>query len=175
MLSLISAEDIVSIHKIDPEVDAALGYAQNHAALEEAYLEALENGATLEELDEMEYDQQIRSFKDGDFRTSGGCIILTSRKGNMRLPKNDSRGDEAFLLGYSKYKDFYVPKYNVSDTKKIRLERSTVYWQPKLIFDDNGNAHVDIYTFKNYPSLNFVLEGITTDGNPCHYEWIINN
>ena len=175
MLSLISAEDIVSIHKIDPEVDAALGYAQNHAALEEAYLEALENGATLEELDEMEYDQQIRSFKDGDFRTSGGCIILTSRKGNMRLPKNDSRGDEAFLLGYSKYKDFYVPKYNVSDTKKIRLERSTVYWQPKLIFDDNGNAHVDIYTFKNYPSLNFVLEGITKDGNPCHYEWIINN
>ena len=52
ILPLIKAEDIISVHKIDPEVDAAVNFVQNMNALEDAYREALENGATLEELDE---------------------------------------------------------------------------------------------------------------------------
>ena len=176
MLSSISAEDIISVYKIDPEVDAALGYAQNHKAIEEAYMEALENGASLEELDELEIDQQIRNFKDGDFRTSGGCIVLSSRKGNMRLPKDDSRGDAAFLQGYNKYKEFFVPKYSsLNDDKRIKEPRNTIYWQPRVSVDNNGKIHVKYYTFGNNGLHTLILEGISSEGEPCHYEWKINS
>ena len=174
-LPLISADDIISVHKIDPEVDGALGYAQNHKAMEEAYLEALENGADLEELDQLEFPQQFRNMKDGEMRTSGGCIILTSRKGNMRLPKNDSRGDEAFLMGINKYKEFYVPKYTVTKEHDSHLVKiPTVYWDPKLDIDQSGHATLRFYSAGSDCSYTLRLEGVTSEGLPCHYLWKIN-
>ncbi len=174
-LPLISAEDIISVHKIDPEVDGALGYAQNRKAMEEAYLEALENGADLEELEQLDFPQQFRNMKDGEMRTSGGCIILTSRKGNMHLPKNDSRGDEAYLLGISKYKEFYVPKFTVSKTDDFRKnQHPTVYWNPKLEIDHRGHATVRFYTIGSGKSYTLRLEGVTAEGIPCHYLRRIN-
>ena len=174
ILSQINSDDIVGVHKIDPEVDAAVNFAQNMKALEDAYNEALASGATLEELDELEVDQQIKKFVDGDHRTSGGCIILTSRTGKLAVPSNDSRKDKALLLGISQYKKNYVPKYsspNVNST--IPDNRTTIHWQPRLTFNEAGAAHVKFFTADRPSFYTVIIEGITDKGIPCHYEYLL--
>lgn len=95
VLSLINAADIIGVHKIDPEIDAAVNITQNLKYLEAAYNEAFESGATLEELEELEVDRQLQKMKDGSQNISGGCIVLTSRTGNLAIPST-SQGDTAF-------------------------------------------------------------------------------
>lgn len=173
ILPLIKAEDIISVHKIDPEVDAAVNFVQNMNALEDAYREALENGATLEELDELEVDRQIKKAIDGDHRTSGGCIILSSRTGKLPRPRNDSREDQAFLLGINKYRSFYVPHYDIPQTDNALPDnRTTIHWQPKLSFNQ-GTAHVQFFTADRNSYYTIVIEGLTDKGVPCHYEYLL--
>ena len=173
ILPLIKAEDIISVHKIDPEVDAAVIFVQNMNALEDAYREALENGATLEELDELEVDRQIKKAIDGDHRTSGGCIILSSRTGKLPRPRNDSREDQAFLLGINKYRSFYVPHYDIPQTDNALPDnRTTIHWQPKLSFNQ-GTAHVQFFTADRNSYYTIVIEGMTDKGVPCHYEYLL--
>lgn len=173
VLPLIEAKDIISVHKIDPEVDAAVNFIQNMNALEDAYREALENGATMEELDELEVDQQIKKAIDGEHRTSGGCIILTSRTGKLPRPRNDSREDQAFLLGINKYRSFYVPHYDVPQTDtSLPDNRTTIHWQPKLSFN-HGTAHVQFFTADRRSYYTVIIEGLTNQGVPCRYEYLL--
>jgi hypothetical protein len=168
----IDAADIISIHKIDPEVDASLGYIQNHEAIEEAYLEAFENGADEEELESLEFDAQIRNFKDGDFRTSGGCIVLTSRSGELKAPRSDSRGDATVLLGVSKYKQFYEPRYDAPHAETTESDlRRTIHWQPNVPIDANGHGSVSFYTADRKSNYTLTLEGINAKGVPLHCEY----
>ncbi len=172
ILKDISANDIISVHKIDPEVDAGLGYIQNHQAIEQAYLEAFENGADEEELQSLEYDAQIRNFKDGDLRTSGGCIVLASRSGDLKIPSNDSRGDATVLLGTTKYKEFYSPKYKTAVQDSFNPDlRTTIHWQPNVPIDPNGNGSITFYTGDRKSNYTIIFEGMNTRGIPLHYEY----
>lgn len=174
LLSSIEAKDIASIHKIEPEVDAAVNFVQNMKTLENAYNEALENGATLEELDQLEIDQQIKKVVDGDQRISGGCIVLTSRTGNLQFPRHDSRSDQAYLLGVNKYKTFYAPLY-ASPQSDVAMpdKRTTIHWEPDLLLDREGKAHVIFYTADRPGFYTVIIEGVTDKGIPCHYEYLL--
>jgi len=172
-LSLINAEDIVGVHKIDPEVDAAVNITQNLKYLEAAYNEAFESGATLEELEELEVDRQLQKMKDGTQSISGGCIVLTSRTGNLEIPRT-SQGDTAFLLGFNRYKSFYSPKYVTDEERKSLVpDRTTIYWQTQLRTDEKGNASVHFYTADRPSYYTIIIEGITDKGVPCRYEHLL--
>ena len=173
-LSLINAEDIVGVHKIDPEVDAAVNITQNLKYLEAAYNEAFESGATLEELEELEVDRQLQKMKDGTQSISGGCIVLTSRTGNLEIPRT-SQGDTAFLLGFNRYKSFYSPKYVTDEERKSLVpdNRTTIYWQTQLRTDEKGNASVHFYTADRPSYYTIIIEGITDKGVPCRYEHLL--
>ena len=142
--------------------------------MEAAYNEAFENGATLEELEELEVDKQLQKMKDGSQNISGGCIVLTSRTGNLAIPSN-SQGDTAFLLGFNRYKSFYSPKYttDIERQSSVPDNRTTIYWQPKLLTDENGNANVHFYTADRPSYYTVVIEGITDKGVPCRYEYLL--
>nr|WP_320971191.1 hypothetical protein [Bacteroides intestinalis] len=173
-LSLINAEDIVGVHKIDPEVDAAVNITQNLKYLEAAYNEAFESGATLEELEELEVDRQLQKMKDGTQSISGGCIVLTSRTGNLEIPRT-SQGDTAFLLGFNRYKSFYSPKYVTGEERKSLVpdNRTTIYCQPHLRTDERGNASLHFFTADRPSYYTIIIEGITDKGVPCRYEHLL--
>lgn len=174
LLSEIKAEDIATVYSIEPDVDSALDYMNNRQALEEAYNEALENGASLEELDELEFSHQINRMRDGAVRTSGGCIVLTSRMGNLRPPTSDSRTDQIYLLGLSRHQTFYVPRYASPQVDASHPDRrTTLHWQTSLRPDAEGHARVHFYTADRPTSYTVVVEGITPDGLPCHSEYLL--
>lgn len=173
-LSSIKASDIVAVHKIESEVDAALSLLDMRR-LEELYNQALEDGATAEELDELDVRGINKQVVDGNQRISGGRIILTSRMGNLYIPKSDSRSDYALLTGISRYKEFYAPQYDTSAKKKPMIDnRTTIYWQPIIKLNSEGKTEVRFYTATRRSRYTVILEGVTHSGKPCRYEGIIN-
>lgn len=174
VLSSIKASDIVSIHKVDPEVDAALSLL-DMKRMEELYNQALEDGATIEELDKLDARGINKQVIDGNQRISGGRIILASRTGNMKFPKADSRSDYALLTGISRYKEFYAPRYDTPEKKVAILDnRTTIHWQPIVNFDSKGKAKVRFYTADRRSRYTVVIEGVTPSGNLYRYEGMIN-
>jgi hypothetical protein len=96
----------------------------------------------------------------------------------IRLKKLEDRKSQTPIsltkvtpLGYQKPAEFYVPKYDVDSVRlseKADL-RTTIYWNPKLETDDNGNVHVSFYTADKANNYSVVMEGITTGGEICRY------
>ncbi|WP_090649409.1 hypothetical protein [Mucilaginibacter sp. OK283] len=70
------------------------------------------------------------------------------------------------VQGYSKAKDFYVPKYEVGKSSVIGLDlRNTIYWNPKVITDKNGVATFNFYNSDARGSYRAIIEGLDGDGN----------
>lgn len=68
-------------------------------------------------------------------------------------------------MGFYKAREFYSPKYDNTDfTGKRRDLRSTIYWQPELKTDKNGNAIFDYYNSDGTGTYKIVIEGIDKDG-----------
>jgi hypothetical protein len=57
-------------------------------------------------------------------------------------------------------KQFYSPRYSSSDEKTIFPDvRSTVYWNPEVITDRNGEARIAFYTTESKSGYIIVLQG----------------
>jgi hypothetical protein len=68
--------------------------------------------------------------------------------------------------GYKRPAEFYSPRY---DTQEKRSGgdpdlRSTIYWKPDALTDENGNASVEFYTADTPTSYSVVIEGVCPDG-----------
>lgn len=168
-LDQIKADDIRFINLIDPEVDQTL----SEAIFEDQGDDGQWNEALLEEEDE---DKNIvsvrgRSLRDQLTMPATGRIMLTSKNGNLIL-KNMSnlRIANIMPLGYSRYIEFYSPKYTIEENlKKDEPDiRSTIYWNPIVELNGEKPQKVSFYASDRTEVYNYILEGITEDGRVCH-------
>lgn len=68
--------------------------------------------------------------------------------------------------GYSESKVFYSPKYEVSKASEIGGDlRTTIFWNPTVLTDANGNATFQFYNADGKGSYRAIIEGIDSDGN----------
>ena len=75
--------------------------------------------------------------------------------------------DRRYLLkGYSVCEDFYSPDYSQKPLPDSKDYRRTLYWSPKVIFNDNGEAHIRLYNNSKSTVIGINIEGLTTDGHP---------
>ncbi len=73
--------------------------------------------------------------------------------------------------GFSKAREFYVPVYTRDkSTQKIQDNRSTLYWNPAIKLDEQGNSKVSFYTSDLPATYKIVLEGISTEGEIINSE-----
>jgi hypothetical protein len=98
---------------------------------------------------------------------SGGAIVITTRNGTERSNVNMQPGLTTYkFTGYYKARSFYSPKYDVkTPANSIPDTRTTVYWNPVLITDKDGNASFDFYNTDLPGNYRVVVEGIDGDGN----------
>ncbi|MFD0750935.1 hypothetical protein ACFQZS_12340 [Mucilaginibacter calamicampi] len=69
-------------------------------------------------------------------------------------------------IPYTLAKQFYSPKYNVSN-KGTALGtdlRSTIFWEPNVITDENGKATVSFYSADKAANYTVIVEGTDMDG-----------
>lgn len=71
--------------------------------------------------------------------------------------------------GYSPMRIFYSPKYGNPESAKVTDLRSTIYWNPTIITDKNGNATFEFYNSDGTGTYKAIIEGIDKDGNLGHF------
>jgi hypothetical protein len=95
---------------------------------------------------------------------SGGAIAVYTKKGSSN--NGDFKGlSFVSIAGYSPVKEFYSPDYSKPEEKTKSDYRTTLYWNPYLIFDkSNRRAVIPFYNNDNAKRIRVVVEGINEEG-----------
>jgi len=97
--------------------------------------------------------------------------------GRKRLPTK--RGDEGAVYnryapgvvtyaskGYYKAREFYSPQYdNPKTNTQMQDLRSTIYWNPNIITDKEGNTSMSFFNADAKGTYRVIIEGIDAEGN----------
>jgi hypothetical protein len=99
----------------------------------------------------------------------GGALVITTRRGgdpNYVTSITPSGLITYPFKGYTRVRRFYSPKYEgpKTDTQAPDL-RSTIYWNPLVITDNNGQASFEYYNADTKGTYRVVVEGIDDNGN----------
>lgn len=68
--------------------------------------------------------------------------------------------------GFSLCTEFYSPDYSKKPLPDAKDYRRTLYWTPKVKFNDKGEAVIQLYNNSKKTVITVEAEGITTDGKP---------
>jgi hypothetical protein len=68
-------------------------------------------------------------------------------------------------MGYSKERQFYNPNYLPNAIINSNDLRTTIYWNPKLITDENGTVNFEFFNADGKGTYRAVVEGFDKDGN----------
>jgi len=102
-------------------------------------------------------------------RGAGGVILVYTKKGEGRS-YNPVLSPEFSIAGHAFAKEFYSPKYDVEDDRHTAPDyRATLYWNPLLATDENGNASIEFFNSDNAEQLQVQIEGLSDDGIPGTY------
>lgn len=75
--------------------------------------------------------------------------------------------DRYYLLtGYNICDDFYHPDYSTKPLPNTKDYRRTLYWNPNLQLDANGQAKVSFYNNSKTTHISVSAEGMTASGDP---------
>lgn len=88
----------------------------------------------------------------------------------LNTQQRNHRNTTFYPLGYQTPVEFYSPKYDTVAKKDNEIPdlRTTLYWSPKLVTDEQGNTAFSFYT-SDQPGNYFVcIEGIAENGELVH-------
>lgn len=75
------------------------------------------------------------------------------------------------LPGFSYPAEFYSPDYSQQTPPEPTDYRRTLYWNPNLQLDENGEANITFYNNSRHTSLSIETEGQASDGNLLWGKW----
>lgn len=88
---------------------------------------------------------------------------MTAAQIEAMLPK--SNVVELHPLGYVKQRAFYTPKYDTPESKNTNDYRTTVYWNPEIRVEKNGEIDLEFYNADGTGKYKVVVEGNDIQGN----------
>lgn len=109
-------------------------------------------------------------------RASAGAIVITL-KDPRNLPTKPARGIITYSpLGYVNEVEFYHPTYDTPEKKDSQRSdlRTTIYWNPSLQLDAEGNATIEYYTPDSTAPQDIIIEGVDKNGKVCRILQTIN-
>jgi hypothetical protein len=103
----------------------------------------------------------VASFVAGTSDGISGYINLTT------VPNEKARriaGREYTLQGFNRPAEFYNPDYSKAALPKVKDYRRTLYWNPDVTTDKNGQATISFYNNSVCKELDVSAEGISRQG-----------
>lgn len=107
------------------------------------------------------------------YQNDGVVSIITKKE--QKQPRMTLSEIEAMLpksnvidfhpLGYVKERKFYEPKYETPDSKNTNDYRTTIYWNPDIQIDENGEVELEFYNADGNGKYKVVVEGNDLSGN----------
>ncbi len=104
-------------------------------------------------------------------RAAAGAILVTTKQG-IKAGNNENYIDQsveskvAVDNNYSVVREFYAPKYSSEEERLSAIPdaRKTLYWNPELITDDNGEANFSFYADDRQTVLQVEVQGMSGEG-----------
>ncbi len=111
----------------------------------------------------------------GDYMFYGLVNVIT-RAGdfsNVTLPDYAVR---TYYRVIDPVKHFTSPEYADTETKQCRIPdfRNTLYWNPSVKADRNGNAKVEFWSSDLAADYEVMVQGLSSDGKPLLFKKIIS-
>lgn len=97
-----------------------------------------------------------------------GVLVITSKQGKgLQIKDIASLGILPITVkGFYRAREFYAPKYEANLPPNPRPDlRSTIYWNPAVITDKDGNANFEFYSADAPGTYRVVVEGIDNKGD----------
>jgi len=109
------------------------------------------------------------TFEHGEI--PNGIVIYTKYGNGGRSRSPHPSFKPVTPLGYQTPVEFYSPKYDTQESINSTKPdlRTTIYWKPNVITDDEGNATLDFYTADDPADYSVIIEGVSDDGKLIHY------
>lgn len=103
-----------------------------------------------------------------------GTIAVYLKKGKaIRYRSFSLKGKTVYTCnGYSIIREFYEPGYNDPLTD-IKNTARTLYWNPNIGTDADGNLHFSFSNFTNAKNVRVTIEGIDENGKLLHYAAVV--
>jgi hypothetical protein len=99
---------------------------------------------------------------------NAGIILITTKRGADEVDMTVAApGTITYRTkGFEKVREFYSPPYDDPQTnKEIADLRTTIYWNPMVQTDKDGNAYFEYFNAGSKGNYKVVVEGIDYNGN----------
>lgn len=112
-------------------------------------------------------------------RASNGVICIYLKRGGKKDDTPVELGaHQAKItpLGYLVPAEFYMPNYSSEENRMSSIPdfRSTIYWRPNVVSNENGDAFVSFYTADSPGTYTVTVEGVAPNGEIIFYRGKIN-
>ncbi len=105
---------------------------------------------------------------------SGGAIAIYTARGGDRKPDPTRSGKglpSVLLAGYTRFKEFYNPRYEQPGEGPDTDIRTTLYWNPYVITNKTSpRFRIEFYNNDISQRLRVVLEGVNAEGKMTRVE-----
>lgn len=122
----------------------------------------------LNDVDKIEVLKSAQNLAVFGVKGANGVIAIYTKRGEKGQGSTIGKGLlEKSIIGYSKYKEFYSPKYTPEKLNANQPDLKTLlYWNPKVV-TKNGVAELLFYSSDQSGTYVIVAEGINSSGRIC--------
>lgn len=122
----------------------------------------------LNDVDKIEILKSAQNLAVFGVKGANGVIAIFTKRGEKEHGNSISKGlIEKSIVGYSKYKEFYSPKYTPENKNaKQPSLRTLIYWNPKVV-TKNGSSELVFYGSDQPGTYKIIAEGISSIGRIC--------
>lgn len=102
-------------------------------------------------------------------RGGNGVILVYTKRGEGQT-FDPVLSPDFTISGHAVEKEFYSPKYDVKrDEHRAPDYRATLYWNPNIMTDKNGNAEIEFFNSDTAKEIQVSIEGLSPYGIPGSY------
>ena len=122
----------------------------------------------MSDVDKIEILKSAQNTAIFGLKGANGVIAIYTKRGKMGEGSSIGKGIiENKVVGYSKYRGFYSPKYTPENINEKKPDlRTLLYWNPEVI-TKGGISELQFFSSDQPGKYYIIVEGITNDGRIC--------
>ncbi|KAF0238099.1 MAG: hypothetical protein FD181_1307 [Prolixibacteraceae bacterium] len=122
----------------------------------------------MSDVDKIEILKSAHNTAVFGLKGANGVVAIYTRRGKMGEGSSIGKGIiEYQVVGYSKFREFYSPKYTPQNLKEKKPDlRTLLYWNPEVTTKD-GISELRFFSSDQSGLYHVIIEGIASDGRVC--------